>query len=66
MREFLFNVETDEHENKNLINSFPDEASSMKRKLEKWAKDLHHPGIPDGKMVRENGTGKKWYDHYFK
>jgi len=61
-REFLFNVETDEHENKNLINSFPDKANSMKKQLIKWGKELHQPGIPDGKMVRE----KKWYDHYFK
>ncbi|MDH3699596.1 MAG: sulfatase-like hydrolase/transferase [Flavobacteriaceae bacterium] len=61
-REFLFNVETDEHENKNLLASYPDKASSMKGKLEKWGKELHHPGIPDGNMVRE----KKWYDHYFK
>ncbi len=61
-REFLFNVETDEHENKNLINSFPDKANSMKKLLNKWGKDLHHPGIPNGEI----GRGKIWYDHYFK
>jgi arylsulfatase A-like enzyme len=61
-KEFLFNVETDEHENKNLINNHPDKASSMKKLLNKWGKDLHHPGIPDGKNART----KKWYDHYFK
>jgi len=46
-------VETDEHENKNLINSFPDKANSMKKLLIKWGKDLHHPGFPDGKIVRK-------------
>ncbi len=61
-REFLFNVETDEHENKNLINSFPDKANFMKKTLKKWGKDLHHPGIPEGEI----GRGERWYDHYFK
>ncbi len=61
-REFLFDVESDEHENNNLISQYRDQAKKMKSKLEKWAEELHHPGLPDGKIGRE----KQWYDHYFK
>jgi arylsulfatase A-like enzyme len=61
-REFLFNVETDEHENINLISQHPEKAKTMKKRLEKWGEELHHPGIPDGEIGRE----RKWYDHYFK
>jgi len=61
-REFLFKVETDEHENTNLIAEYPNQAKKMKKKLVKWSEDLHTPGIPEGKIGRE----KRWYDHYFK
>jgi len=61
-REFLFNVETDNHENVNLIADYPKQAKAMKKKLESWASDLYYPGIPDGEI----GRSKKWYDHYFK
>jgi arylsulfatase A-like enzyme len=61
-REFLFNVETDDHETKNLISSHPDKANSMKKLLVNWGKELHYPGIPDGEI----GRAKRWYDHYFK
>ena len=61
-REFLFNVETDDHENKNLIDAHPYKAKSMKKLLENWGNELYYPGIPDGKIRRE----KTVYDHYFK
>ena len=61
-REFLFKVETDEHENTNLISEYPKQAKKMKKKLEKWSEELHNPGIPEGEIGRE----KRWYDHYFK
>ena len=61
-REFLFNVETDEHELKNLISQHPEKAKTMKQKLEEWAADLHHPGLWEGEIRRE----KTVYDHYFK
>ncbi len=61
-REFLFDVESDEHENNNLITDHPERAKKMKMKLEDWADGLHHPGIYNGKVKRE----KNWYDHYFK
>ena len=61
-RTYLFNVETDQHENKNLIGQYPGKAKMMKQKLKTWADDLFHPGIPDGTI----GTHKAYYDHYFK
>ena len=61
-REFLFNVETDDHENKNLIGAHPYKAKSMKKLLENWGNELYYPGIPDGEI----GRGEIWYDHYFK
>jgi arylsulfatase A-like enzyme len=61
-REFLFNVESDEHETNNLITEYPGKAKKMKRKLKKWAEELHNPGIYEGEVRRE----KEWYDYYFK
>ena len=61
-REFLFDVESDEHENNNLISEHPEQAKKMKKKLEQWAEELHRPGIYSGKVKRE----KRWFDHYFK
>jgi len=61
-REFLFNVETDDHEKINLIDQNFHKAEIMKKELEKWAKDLHHPGIPD----KESEVEKMGYDFYFK
>ena len=61
-REFLFNVSADDHETKNMILQYPRKAKSMKKRLEKWSKDLLRPGLPDGEIGREKG----WYDHYFR
>ncbi len=61
-REFLFDVESDEHENNNLINQYPQKAIKMKKKLAEWANELHNPKIYSGEIRRE----KIWYDHYFK
>lgn len=61
-QEYLFNVATEAHENKNLIDKHPDKAKDMKTLLQEWGKDLHRPGIPDGKPPRT----KRWYNHYFK
>lgn len=60
-REFLFNVESDEHEKNNLIAEYPDRAEEMKVKLSSWAEELYYPGLYDGQVRRE----KRWYDHYF-
>lgn len=60
-REYLFNVATSEHENKNLIAQYPEKANKMKKRLTVWGDGLYNPGIPNKAINRE----KKWYDHYF-
>ncbi|RED94671.1 sulfatase family protein [Marinoscillum furvescens] len=60
-REFLFDVSTEEHETKNLIDEYPKKAKSLRKKLDSWAKELKNPGIPEGPI----GSEKRWYDHYF-
>ncbi|MGB5820308.1 MAG: sulfatase/phosphatase domain-containing protein [Saonia sp.] len=60
-REYLFNLATSEHENKNLIAQYPEKAKMMKKRLTVWGSELQKPGISeDG----PNGE-RKWYDHYF-
>jgi arylsulfatase A-like enzyme len=60
-REFLFNVETDDHEKTNLILQHPNKAKRMKKKLKKWAKNLSNPGISE----EETAVEKMGYDFYF-
>jgi arylsulfatase A-like enzyme len=60
-REFLFNVETDDHEKTNLILQHPNKAKRMKKKLKKWAKNLSNPGISEN----ETAVEKLGYDFYF-
>ncbi len=61
-REFLFNVETDDHEKVNLILQHPNKAKRMKKRLEKWAENLSNPGISE----EETAVEKMGYDFYFK
>ncbi len=44
-REFLFNVESDEHEHINLLAKHPELAKSLRAKLETWACGLQRPGL---------------------
>ncbi len=60
-REFLFNVASAEHENKNLIGEYPGKAKAMRKKLELWARELKTPGIPNKGLKNE----KEWFNHYF-
>lgn len=60
-REYLFDVNTDLHEHKNIIDQFPEKAAQMKDSLKKWAETLHSPGITEHKAGREY----TWYDFYF-
>ena len=60
--EYLFNVSTSEHENKNLIEEFPQKAEIMKKRLMNWVGELKNPSTQFGVI----GNEKSWYDHYFK
>ena len=60
-REFLFNVNTDEHETINMIDDHPEKASELKEKLILWTDELKYPGLE-----MENAPAmKKAYEFYF-
>ncbi len=59
---FLFDMESPEHENENLIDKHPEIAERLRNNLEKWTLELEVPGIPDGKL---NGQEAVWFKHYF-
>jgi hypothetical protein len=61
-RESLFDLESKEQENKNLIEKYPDLAKKMKGNLEIWKKVLLKAGIYEGKVIRD----QQFYDFYFK
>jgi len=61
-REFLFDVTTEEHEYKNLIDSHPEIAQKLKAKLINWSNTLKTKGIDSKPRASE----KDWYDYYFK
>ncbi|WP_198943150.1 sulfatase family protein [Polaribacter tangerinus] len=60
-REFLFDLSTKEHENRNLIKSFPKLAKKMKKRLIKWSYTLQKKGI----NLHTVGNEKKWFEYYF-
>jgi arylsulfatase A-like enzyme len=60
--EYLFDVSTSEHENKNLIQEYPEMAKAMRKSLMDWDSELKNPVSPFGEIGNEN----EWYEHYFK
>jgi len=60
-REFLFDVTTEEHENKNLIKKYPDLAKDMRIRLKDWANILQNKGID----LETKGSEIQWYSYYF-
>jgi uncharacterized sulfatase len=60
-REYLFNVEVDREEKRNLLKQNPKIAERLKAKLQTWSKELSPPGLTTKKM---SPTWEKYYDHY--
>jgi arylsulfatase A-like enzyme len=58
---FLFDLESDQHERKNLIEDHPQLSQSLHEELATWCDELTPPGLPGGEKRREQG----WYDFYF-
>ncbi len=59
--EFLFDLESDAHERRNLIASQRERATDLRAKLEEWSATLQPPGLPaDTGKLREG----QWYRHY--
>jgi len=62
--EFLFDLESDAHEQRNLIADHRDRATALRAKLGKWAAHLQPPGIPAPAEARKLREGP-WYRFYF-
>jgi arylsulfatase A-like enzyme len=60
-RRYLFNLESDQHERKNLIDESPELAEQLHQDLGEWCKGLLPPGLPTGDKMRE----RNWYNFYF-
>ncbi|WDQ17818.1 sulfatase-like hydrolase/transferase [Rhodopirellula sp. P2] len=60
-RRYLFDLESDQHEHRNLIESYPELAGKLHETLQTWTLELDPPGLPKGKKMRE----RDWYDFYF-
>ena len=59
---YLFDVTSDEHEKKNLIQQHPEIAARLAAKLADWTRQLAPPGDPDRPL---NAQEQKWYQYYF-
>lgn len=60
-REYLFDLEDDIEEKKDVFKNHPEIASQLKTELSDWCKDLSPPGLQNGKMSK-NAT--KYFDFY--
>ncbi len=59
---FLFDLEGDAHESKNLIADQPERAAALRAKLAEWTTQFNPAGIPN---KPRNDQEAKWYQHYF-
>jgi len=58
--QMLFDMESDQHEHKNLIAKYPEVAERLEKKLGTWRDEMQRPGFPD-----EYSREAPWYKHYF-
>lgn len=60
-REYLFDLDKDREEKRNLFEEHPDIAQRLKAKLVKWSRQLNPPGLETKKMA---ATWERYFDHY--
>ncbi|WP_237225970.1 sulfatase [Rubinisphaera sp. JC750] len=61
-REFLFQIEQDKEERRNLLSEHPEHAAQLRADLAAWCDELDPPGLPDRPLnIQEKG----WYEHFF-
>ena len=60
--EFLFDLESDVHERKNLIAEHAEKASELRGRLRAWCRELQPPGVP---QASGNVQEVPWYRHHF-
>ena len=58
----LFDLESDEHERRDLAASMPERVLALRRRLELWTNELQPRGLPTDKHDREE---TQWYREYF-
>ncbi len=59
--EYLFDLQSEQHESRNLLDDNPDIAGMLKQQLGEWAETLERPGLPN----RSLGPAESlWYDFY--
>jgi arylsulfatase A-like enzyme len=59
--EFLFDLESAEGENENLILKYPEKATQLKDPLEEWTQELEPPGMPGEKFITVEQLYYKFY-----
>ena len=60
-RDFLFDLESKEHETKNLIEEFPKVGRKLNLALDNWSKQLKNPRMQSADL---GGEEKIWFDYY--
>jgi arylsulfatase A-like enzyme len=60
-RRYLFDLESDQHEHKNLYDVHTELAGKLHNDLKSWCEGLKPGGLPVGGKMRE----RNWYDYYF-
>jgi arylsulfatase A-like enzyme len=60
-RQYLFDLESDQHEHTNLSTQYTDLVDKLHVDLETWCNGLQPPGLPTGGKMRE----RNWYEFYF-
>jgi len=63
-REYLFDMENDFEESRNLIQAHPEKAKQMLAELEAWAGTLQPPGIGALKSDNMSSTANRYFDWY--
>jgi uncharacterized sulfatase len=60
-REYLFDLEADKEEKRNLLKARPETASRLRAKLERWSSELSPPGLATAPMAT---TWEAYFDFY--
>ncbi|MFQ5791145.1 MAG: sulfatase, partial [Acidobacteriota bacterium] len=60
--QWLFDLDSPEHERRNRIDEHPEIAADLRRSLQAWARQLKDLVVPDGDL---NNQEERWYSHYF-
>lgn len=60
-RRYLFDLESDQHEHKNLVELHTELADRLHQEVDQWCVGLKPAGLPTGDKMRE----RNWYNFYF-